>query len=406
MKYQTFTFSNGIRIIHHQTATRAAHLGIFINAGSRDETKDEQGMAHFIEHTLFKGTKNRNAYQVISRLEDVGGDLDAYTTKEETCIYATFLNEDYERALELLCDIVFNPTFPALEIEKEKLVVLDEINSYKDNPSELIFDDYDELIFKNHSLGKNILGKASTLKRFKKADIIKFMSNNYATDEMVISSVGNISFDKLRKLTEKYISHVSINKRKNIREKCKIAKPVFKTFQKKTFQAHCVIGNIAYNVFDKNRIGLVLLNNILAGNNMNSRLNLVLREKYGYAYNVESSYSPYTDTGLLTIYFGTDKLHLQKCIELTHIELRKLRERKLTSLQLSNSKKQIKGQITISSESNSNLMITLAKSFLLYNKVESLTELYKRIDKISASNLLEIANEVLDQDKITTLIYN
>jgi predicted Zn-dependent peptidase len=305
-----------------------------------------------------------------------------------------------------LCDIVFNPTFPSQEIDKEKLVVLDEINSYKDNPAELIFDDYDALVFKNHSLGKNILGKAATLKRFKKADILNFISNNYATDELVISSVGNISFGKLKKLTEKYIRHIGINKRKNIREKCKITKPVYKIVQKKTFQAHCVMGNTAYNVFDKNRIGLVLLNNILAGNNMNSRLNLMLREKYGYAYNVESSYTPYTDTGLLTIYFGTDKLNLLKCIDLTHQELKKLRERKLTSLQLYNSKKQITGQITISSESNSSLMITLAKSFLLYNKVESLKELYKKIDRISSFDLLEIANEVLDHDKITTLIYN
>jgi predicted Zn-dependent peptidase len=406
MEYQTFTFKNGIRLIHHQTATRAAHLGIFINAGSRDEIISEQGMAHFIEHTLFKGTRNRNAYQVISRLEDVGGDLDAYTTKEETCIYATFLDEDYDRALELLCDIVFNPTFPAAEIEKEKLVVLDEINSYKDNPSELIFDDYDSLVYKNHSLGKNILGKASTLKRFRKADILNFIANNYATDEIVISSVGNIGFDKLKKLTGKYVNHVPTNKRKNNRIPCKIVKPVLKTVQKKTFQAHCIMGNIAYDVFDKNRIGLILLNNILAGNNMNSRLNMVLREKHGYAYNVESSYTPYTDTGLLTIYFGTDKMHLNKCMDLVYIELQKLREKKLTGLQLSNSKKQITGQITISSESNSSLMITLAKSYLLYNKVESLKDLYKRIEKISSSDLLEIANEILDQNKITTLIYN
>lgn len=406
MEYQTFSFSNGIRLIHHQAATRAAHLGIFINAGSRDESINEQGMAHFIEHTLFKGTKHRNANQVISRLEDVGGDLDAYTTKEETCIYATFLEEDYERALELLCDIVFNPIFPASELEKEKLIVLDEINSYKDNPSELIFDDYDALIFKNHSLGKNILGKASVLKNFKKTDILKFIKNNYASDEMVISSVGNISFESLKKLTAKYISHVKINKRKTVREKCRIAKPSFKIIEKKTFQAHCVMGNVAYNVYDKNRIGLVLLNNILAGNNMNSRLNMVLREKYGYAYNVESTYTPYTDTGLLTIYFGTDKQNLNKCIELTKAELKKLCDRKLTGLQLANSKKQIIGQITISSESNSNLMITLAKSYLLYNKVESLIELYKKIEKISATDLIGIANEVLDQDKITTLIYN
>lgn len=405
MEYQTHTFKNGIRLIHKSTKAQAAHFGLIVNAGSRDETEQEQGMAHFIEHTLFKGTKTRNAYQVINCLEDVGGDIDAYTTKEETFVYAAFLKNDYERAVGLISDICFHATFPQNEIDKEKLVVLDEINSYKDSPAELIFDEFDELVYKKHPLGRNILGKASTLKKFRKKDIKFFIRNNYFTDEMVFASVGNINFNSLIKITEKHVACYPANTRGKKRLKCPEYKPTKKTAKKNTFQAHCLMGNIAYDVYDSKRAGLILLNNILAGNNMNSRLNLVLREKYGFAYNVESSFTPFTDTGLLTVYFGTDKSNLDKCIELTHDEIKKLCNKKLSSLQLENAKKQITGQVTISSENNANLMITLAKSYLLYNKVESLKEFFKKIEKISASDLIGISNEILNIDQFTMLTY-
>lgn len=405
MEYQTHTFPNGIRLIHKSVVAQTAHFGLLINAGSRDETAAEQGMAHFIEHTIFKGTKTKNAYQIISCLEDVGGDIDAYTTKEETFVYATFLKNYYELAVNLISDICFNATYPKNEINKERLVVLDEINSYKDSPAELIFDDFDELVYSNHPLGKNILGKPSTLKTFKKNSILTFVKNNYFTNEMVFSSVGNIKFQDLVKILEKYINCIPENSRKLQRSICPVYKPKTKSVKKNTFQAHCLMGNIAYDVYDKRRSGLILLNNILAGNSMNSRLNLVLREKYGFAYNVESSFNPFIDTGLLSIYFGTDKSNLGKCIELTHAEIRKLCNKKLSALQLEKAKKQLIGQVTISSENNANLMITLAKSYSLYNKVESLKEFFKKIEKLTPSDLLNISNEILNIPKFTTLTY-
>ncbi|MBI5219849.1 MAG: insulinase family protein [Bacteroidia bacterium] len=406
MEFQTHIFSNGIRLIHKQVDARAAYFGLIVNAGSRDEAEEEHGMAHFIEHTIFKGTQKRNTYRIISRLEDVGGDLDAYTTKEETFIYASFLKNDYEKAIELIWDIVFNSTFPDKELEKEKLVIYDEINSYKDSPAEQIFDDFEELVFRNHPIGKNILGTPAHLKRFGKKHIEKFMKANYCTDEMVLSSVGDISFSKLVTVTEKYFGVVPTNIRKNKRIKFNSYKPEYKTVKKDTHQSHCIIGNIAYDVRDKKRVGLILLNNILAGQNMNSRLNMSLREKHGYVYTVESGYAQYSDTGILTIYFGTDKDYLGKSMNLVYKELEKLRTQKISVSQLEKAKKQIIGQITISSESNPGLMIAMAKSHLLYNRVDTLEKIYRKIENISAEELLEIANEVLDKNRLTTLIFS
>jgi len=405
MVFETHTLSNGIRLIHHPVNANVAHCGIILNTGSRDEKEEEWGIAHYIEHVVFKGTTKRKAYHILSRMEDVGGELNAYTTKEETCVYTTFLDKDYKRALELIGDITFNSVFPEKELEKEKEVILDEINSYKDSPSELIFDDFEELIFKGDPIGRNILGTPKHIKAFKRDDILKFIKNNYHTDQMVISSVGNIQFSKLVKMVEKFFGHIPASTRTSERKKPNSYKPRTQTLIKKTYQRHCVMGNIAYDLNDERRIPLSLLTNVLGGPGMNSRLNLSLRERHGLAYNIESNYTPYVDTGVFSIYFGTDKGYLDKCLSLINKEMDLLCNKKLGTGQLKRAKNQMIGQIAISSENNENLMLSIGKSFLLYNRIDSLEELYQKIENITATQLLEVANEILNKDRLTTLMY-
>ncbi len=405
MVFETHTLSNGIRLIHHSVNANVAHCGIILNTGSRDEKEEEWGIAHYIEHVVFKGTTKRKAYHILSRMEDVGGELNAYTTKEETCVYTTFLDKDYKRALELIGDITFNSVFPEKELEKEKEVILDEINSYKDSPSELIFDDFEELIFKNDPIGRNILGTPKHVKAFKRDDILNFIKNNYHTDQMVISSVGNIDFKKLVKMVEKFFGHIPESIRTTKRTKPNSYKARTQTMIKKTYQRHCVMGNIAYDLDDERRIPLSLLTNILGGPGMNSRLNMSLRERHGLAYNIEANYTPYADTGVFSIYFGTDKGNLDKCLSLINKEMDLLCTKKLGPGQLTRAKNQMIGQIAISSENNENLMLSIGKSFLLYNRIDSLDELYQKVESITAEQLIEVANEILNKDLLTTLMY-
>lgn len=405
MDFDIHTLQNGIRIIHKRTNSPVAHCSIMINAGTRDELDHEHGIAHFIEHVVFKGTKKRRAYHIMSRLEDVGGELNAYTTKEETVIHATFLKDDFDRAVELIADITFHSTFPEKEIKKEKEVVLDEINSYKDNPSELIFDDFEELIYDGHPFGLNILGTKKDIKRFTRSDIHRFIERTYNTDQIVFCSIGNISFNRVQKLAERHLGWVSPNRRKIQRDSFTNYIPQTKVVKKSTFQTHCIIGNIAYDLQEPKRIGMHLLNNILGGPGLNSRLNLALREKHGYAYNIESMYNPYSDTGLFCIYFGTDKDNLEKSISLVNKELEKVMTQKLGVLQLYKAKRQLMGQLAIASDSDENLMLSVAKSYMVYNTADSLEIIYSQIENLSSTDLLEIANEILSPQKLSTLIY-
>jgi predicted Zn-dependent peptidase len=399
------TLDNGIRLVHYRIPGLVAHCGLIVNTGSRDETESEHGIAHFIEHVLFKGTKKRKAYHILSRLEDVGGELNAYTTKEETAIHASFLKEDYERAIELISDITFNSVFPEKEIEKEKDVVIEEINSYLDSPAELIFDDFEELIFSNQPIGRNILGTPDSVKLFSQKTISDFISNNYDTRQMVFCSVGNISDEKILKLFTAHFGHIVTNSRESRINKTWIYKPSSLTKKKDTFQNHCIMGNLAYDLKDKRRMGMFLLNNILGGQGLNSRLNLSLREKNGLAYNVESSYNPYNDTGIFSIYFGTDRQYLNKSIAIAMEELKKLRTSKLGSIQLSKAKNQIKGYLVRGYENHESLMLSLGKSLLVFNKIETIEEICKKIDSVTASELLETANDIFEPAKISTLIY-
>lgn len=405
MEIYTHTFSNGIRLIHHPIASSVGHCGILINTGSRDEQEEEHGMAHFIEHVIFKGTRKRKTYHILSRIDDVGGELNAYTTKEETCVYASYLSQDFERALELLHDITFHSTFPERELEKEKEVIIDEINSYKDNPSELIIDDFEELVFAGDPMGRNILGTPERLAGFGQSDIQKFMRNNYHTDQMVICVVGQMDKNKVLRLAAKYFEPLPANLRQKKRPASLHYRPQSIDKVMDTFQSHTVLGNIAYDLDSPKRLGLLLLSNLIGGPGMNSRLNMALREKNGIAYNIESIYTPYYGTGVFCIYFGTDEENLNRSLKVVHRELRRLREARLGKLQLHNAIRQLKGQITIANENRENLMLSLGKSYMLYNKVDSLEETWAKIDAIQASDLLEIANEVFDPAQLSYLIY-
>jgi len=399
------TLNNGIRLVHHRIPGIVAHCGLMINAGSRDETESEHGIAHFIEHMLFKGTKKRKAYHILSRLEDVGGELNAYTTKEETAVHASFMKEHYERAIEIISDITFNSVYPSKEIEKEKEVVIEEINSYKDNPAELIFDDFEEQIFLNQPIGRNILGKFETVRLFTQKKIFSFISNNYNTSQMVFCSVGNISDEKIVRLFKRYFSEIPsrIIPAKTLKKWLYEPSSVIRNMN--TYQNHCIIGNVAYDLKNKRRMGMFLLNNILGGQGLNSRLNLSLREKNGFAYNVESTYNPYCDTGVFSIYFGTDSHNLEKSISIAESELKKLRSIRLGTIQLSKAKNQIKGYLARGYENHESLMLSLGKSLLVFNKIDSIEDICEKIDNVTSPEILETANEIFDRTKLSTLIY-
>ena len=406
MEYQIHTLKNGIRLVHRQVKGEVAHCGLMINTGTRDERKDESGIAHFIEHVIFKGTKKRKAYHILNRIENVGGDLNAYTSKEETCIYASFLKNYYNRSLELFSDIILNSIFPVKEIEKEKDVVIDEINSYKDSPSEEIYDEFEEMIFHDHPLGNNILGTPKSVRKINRNKVINFIKRNYSGGRIVISSVGDISFARLIKSVEKYFLDVPENNIELNRSLTREYKPSVRSVKKNNYLSHCCIGNVAYERNSTKRIPLILLNNILGGPGMNSRLNLAIREKHGLTYTIESNYQPYSDTGIFAIYLGADADYLNKTLNLVKNELSKLKNKKLGVMQLHIAKRQLCGQHALSMESNIEEMFFMGKSILRINKVRSIQTIFEMINDVSSEVLFDVANEVFDESMQSTLIYN
>ncbi len=400
-----WTLPNGIRCVHKQVASPVAHLGFFVNVGSRDELSHEHGLAHFIEHTIFKGTTHRKAYHILSRLEDVGGELNAYTTKEETVIHASFLSPHYGRAIELFHDIVFNSTFPPKELEKEKAVIEDEINSYLDSPSDMIFDEFEELLFANDPIGRNSLGTPESVRSFTPDSIHAFIERGYRTERMVISSVGNIDVRKLQRLVDQSFGKVAHSNGPSHRKPFTGYAPQHRTESRSNFQEHVLMGNIAYPADHEDRIGLYMLSNILGGPGLNARLNMTLREKYGYTYSVESGYSTFSDTGMFSIYFGTDQKYLNRCIQLVHRELRLMREKSIGTLQLHKAKQQLLGQVAISEEQNASQMLGFGRSILLFDRIHTLAETAQRIEDITSSELMRIANETMNEKDFTYLVY-
>jgi len=405
MNYKIEKLNNGIRLVHQYTDSPIAYCGLIVNTGSRDEKEHEHGLAHFIEHAVFKGTEKRRSYHILNRLESVGGDINAYTTKEETCIYTAFLANEYERSIELMADMMFNSNFPVSEIEKEKDVIIDEINSYKDNPSELIFDEFEDMVFKNRSLGRNILGDPQKIKAYTRDHLLNFKDSNYPTNQFVIFSMGKIDFKKLFKLVSKYFSD---KPEKTIIKRTKENSEYisFSINEKKnTHQLHCIIGNIAYSYHDDRRTALSLFNNLLGGTSMNSRLSMALREKSGIAYDIESNYTGYSDNGIFSLYFGTEKDKFEKSLKLIQKEFNALKNNKLGVLQLHRAKQQFIGQIAISAENKENSSLNLGKSLMLFDKIDSLHEVNDRIASISAGEILQVANEILDKKMLSMLVY-
>ena len=352
MEFSTYTLPNGIRGIHRQVRNTVAHCALVIGAGSRDEHPAEYGLAHLTEHAFFKGTERRKAWQVNCRLENLGGELNAFTTKEDTTIHATTLKGDFAKAAELIADIAFRSTFPDRELEREKEVIDDEINTYKDSPADLIYDTFEEMLFADSELGHNILGRKAALMRYDGDAIRAFTGRTHTTDQMVFSSIGNFSAKTAETVAARYFAQQAATTRGFVRAATAPRPPFEKTVVKHTHQTHCIIGGRAYGIGEEKRLPLALVTNILGGPCANSLLNVVVREKNGLSYNIEASYTPYSDTGIVAIYFSSENGNTAQCIDLIEGELRKLRTTPLTGRQLSMAKKQFIAQLAISSESN------------------------------------------------------
>ncbi|MDF2157560.1 pitrilysin family protein [Algoriphagus sp. CAU 1675] len=404
--YQIKELANGIRIVHQEvTHTRLVHCGFILNIGSRDETKEQEGLAHFWEHMAFKGTQKRKTFHIINRLESLGGELNAYTTKEKVCFYASVLKEHYGKAAELLHDITFHSTFPPKEIEKERQVILEEMAMYRDSPDDSIQDELDELVFENHALGRNILGTEDTVANFKQQDFFDFISGRLDTSQVVFSIVGNISFEKALKAIEGPLSEIPPKRTLYIRSGFHDYTPKVKTVQRDVTQSLCAMGRTAYSQHDTNRYKLFLLNNILGGPSMNSRLNLALRERHGYVYSIESSYQPFSDTGFFGIFFGTEEKTLKKSLTIVQRELQKLRTKKLGTLQLHMAKEQAIGQMAMAEENYAALMLVYGKSLIDHQKIDPLERIFEQIKSTTAEELLAIADEIFDPEQLSYLTY-
>ncbi|MDR1593126.1 MAG: insulinase family protein [Prevotellaceae bacterium] len=402
----TFALPNGVRVIHKYTSSPVVFCGLTINTGTRDEQEHEHGMAHFLEHTLFKGTAKRKAYHINNRLDNVGGEFNAFTTKEETVIQACVISADFARAVELIADVTFNSTFPPHEIIKEKQVIFEEIDSYDDSPADLIFDDFEDLLFDGYPIGRNILGTKKTVKNFSTEDIMTFIARTYNTDQMVFSSIGRISESRLRYCCEKYFGEQTANLRNFNRVKPENYRVFNKSVRKKTHQSHVILGNRAYDYNDKRKTALSLLLNYLGGPATNSVLNMSLREKHGLVYTVEAGYSLYNDTGNVTVYYATAETNTEKSCELVTKELEKIKTDCLSVYQLAKAKKQFIGQYVIAQENSEQMMQTMGKSILSYNRFEGTKALIKQIETVAAADIRDVANEIFCADMMSKLKYH
>ena len=464
MKYNTHTLDNGLRIIHLPSDSKVVYCGYQINAGTRDEEPGEEGLAHFCEHVTFKGTERRKAWHILNCLESVGGDLNAYTNKEGTVYYSAILKEHIARAVDLLSDIVFHSVYPQAEIDKEVEVICDEIESYNDSPAELIYDEFENILFKDSSLGHNILGTAEQVRSFTTEDALRFTRKLYRPDNAIFFAYGDIDFKKLVKLvrraladddsgklaeedchtdfsggtgdtgfagardseitqmsqapqmtqisrdenpvaTEKSVSSVNSVGPKNYPSVGEEIAGQTIVMQKNTHQAHVMIGTRAYDVNDDRRMPLYLLNNILGGPGMNAKLNLALREHNGLVYTVESTMVAYGDTGTWSIYFGCDEHDIKRCLRLVRKELDRMMEKPLSDSQLKAAKKQIKGQIGVACDNRENFALDFGKSFLHYGWEKNVDCLYEQVEAITSQQIQDVARELFDKNRLITLIF-
>jgi predicted Zn-dependent peptidase len=408
-KYNTLYYlENGMRVIFSKTHNSAmVHCGYIIGAGSRDENQLNNGIAHFIEHTAFKGTEKRKSFQILNRIEAIGGELNAYTSREKTCFYSSTLKRYFDRSVDLLTDIVFRPVFPPLEIEKEKSVIIEEIEMYEDNPEESIYDDFYSRIFEGNSLGYSVLGKKQTVKKITFNTISDFRNNFYQPFNMVFSINGNISSEKVEKVIVKHLAPIGASQQSKPQRKRPDSKQSFTKYIKKDYQqVHCIIGFPAYSMHQDKKFEMVLLNNYLGGDWMSSKLNMIIREKYAFAYSISSNYNAYSDTGLYSIQFGTDGKYIEKSIELINKELIKLKAQALSPVQLNKAKRQIFGQYEMIKESKSAMMQIKGNNVLDYGLPLSEEEYYRHINAVTSASLLQVANEVLDEKNMSILVYH
>ncbi len=396
-EFHTYTLPNGIRGIHRQVRSTVAHCALVIDAGSRDERPGQYGLAHFAEHAFFKGTRKRRAWQVNCRLENLGGELNAFTTKEDTTIHATTLRGDFAKAAELIADVAFRSTYPERELEREKEVIADEINTYKDSPADLIYDTFEDLLFEGSELGHNILGRKAALMRYDGDAIRAFTARTHTTDRMVFSSIGSFPVATAQAVASRYFAEQPATVRTFRRTTPEQCAAFEKVVSKHTHQTHCIIGSRAYGIDDARRLPLALLVNLLGGPCANSLLNVVVREKHGLSYNIEASYTPYGDTGIAAIYFSSDHANADRCVELIEEELHRLRTTPLTARRLSMAKKQFIAQLAISGESNESYMLGAGKSLLTHDRVDTMEEVYAKIRALTATELTDVAQEVFAQ---------
>ncbi len=403
MEFYTYTLPNGIRGIHRQVRGSVAHCALVIGAGSRDERPGQYGLAHLTEHAFFKGTERRRAWQINCRLENLGGELNAFTTKEETTVHATTLRGDFAKAAELIADIVFRSTFPEREIDREKEVIVDEINTYKDSPADMIYDTFEEMIFAGSELGHNILGSKSTLMRYDGEAIRSFTRSTHTTDRMVFSTIGNFSARTAEAVALRYFGDHPATTRSFRRTAPDAVASFEKTLHKRTHQTHCIMGNRACGLEDPDRLPLSLLVNILGGPSANSLLNMEIREKHGLSYNIEATYTPYCDSGLVAIYFSSEHANEAQCLEIIEKQLRRLRTEPISPRRLSMAKKQFIAQLAISSESNESYMLGAGKSLLAHAEVDTMEQVYAKIRALTAAQLTEAAEKAFTD--ISQLIY-
>lgn len=399
-------FPNGLRFVYVHSNSLISHLGITFLAGSRYEDENEVGLAHFLEHCIFKGTKKRRAYHVLSRLDSVGGELNAYTTKEEICVYTSFVKNQFEKAIDILSDIVLNSTFPEKEIEKEKIVVLDEINSYLESPAERIFDDFENLLFPNHPLGNNILGTQESLNNFNQKNLQTYINTHFFTNNAVVSFVGDLPFEKIVKKINVYFKNTPVRNTRIVPKEFAGFLPQKIAKKESNYQAQVILGSIAPGYDSDERKRMTLLINILGGPAMNSRLTLAAREKHGYTYNIEAQYTPYPDIGYWSIYFSADQKNVNKTLRIIHLELKKLSEKLLSPSQLKQAKEQLKGHFALSMDSNLGLMQGLGKSLLLFNQIDSVEEIFDGIDSITSYDLQQTAKKYFNPEVISELRFD
>ncbi len=401
-----FLLDNGMRVVYLHDSSVVAHLGVTILAGSRFEEENEVGLAHFLEHCIFKGTKNRRAFHILSRLDSVGGELNAYTTKEEIAIYGSFTKEHFNRASELLSDITFNSTFPEKEIQKEKAVIIDEINSYLDSPGDKIFDDFEGHLFDGSPIGNNILGTIDSVQSFEREDLLRYVDRLFHPANMVISFVGDISAKRVVKRLNMDFGRTD-EKRKTVHPKRPtINKPFHIESSEANYQTHIMLGGYAPGYDDEQRRAFTLLINILGGPALNSRLVLSIREKYGYTYNIEASYTAYKETGYWFVYAGADPKYKEKIIQLIKKELRQFIRKELTPTQLKRAKEQLKGHIALGMESNVGLMLNFGKSLLIFDRIDTLMEIHEQIDAITSKEIQRMADLYFEEEKCSLLSFD